>query len=586
VADTTVGTLVANLRLDNTQFNAGLGGAEKAATGFGSRISRIGDIMTGVFGANVLDAAARHVVNFFQGAFSEAQEAIKVTAETSRVIESMGGVANVTAKHVANLSEAISNKVGVDDEAIQSGANLLLTFGNIRNEVGKGNKVFDQATRLAVDMSSVFKQDLKSSAIQLGKALNDPISGLTSLRRVGIQFTDQQEQQIKTMVEANDVLGAQKVILAEVSRQVGGAAAAAATPFEKLQVRFKNLQEEIGMKMMPVLVRLADWFNREGLPAIERFIKWVEVNWPQISKAFQDTWAVVGPILKNLMERIEATAKTVEAAVDLVSAVIHGEWGEAWEAAQRLVRHFVDWLWETFLELPSKLFVVFVELTMNVLNALPGLMLDLGVRAMHALWNGIKYVGGQIIDWYRELPGRIVFTAGAVVGMLLTLGSNAMNALWDGVRYVGGQIVDWFAGLPGRILDALQGIAERLYEKGKNAGRSLLEGLKDGASGIGNALIPDLSPGFDVPGIPGFASGGVIPGPAGAARLVVGHGGEAVFNQDQLRALGSAGVGGGGGTVVNVTVYGWVGNDQDIAKRLTSVFGRAGGPQFPPRAVA
>ena len=38
------------------------------------------------------------------------------------------------------------NKSGIDDEAIQSGENLLLTFTDIRNEVGKGNDIFNQAT--------------------------------------------------------------------------------------------------------------------------------------------------------------------------------------------------------------------------------------------------------------------------------------------------------------------------------------------------------------------------------------------------------------------------------------------------------
>ena len=44
-------------------------------------------------------------------------------------------------------------KTGVDDEAIPSGENLLLTFTNIRNEAGKGNDVFDQATTATLDLS-------------------------------------------------------------------------------------------------------------------------------------------------------------------------------------------------------------------------------------------------------------------------------------------------------------------------------------------------------------------------------------------------------------------------------------------------
>jgi acid phosphatase family membrane protein YuiD len=86
-----------------------------------------------------------------------------VAAQTAAVLKSTGGEANVTAKHVSNLATAISRKTGIDDEAIQSGENLLLTFTKIRNEAGKGNDVFDQATRITNDMSVALGQDLKSS---------------------------------------------------------------------------------------------------------------------------------------------------------------------------------------------------------------------------------------------------------------------------------------------------------------------------------------------------------------------------------------------------------------------------------------
>ena len=47
----------------------------------------------------------------------------------------------------------------------------------------------------------------------VGKALNDPLKGLTALSRIGVQFTAQQQEQIKAMVEVGDVAGAQKIIL-------------------------------------------------------------------------------------------------------------------------------------------------------------------------------------------------------------------------------------------------------------------------------------------------------------------------------------------------------------------------------------
>lgn len=160
-------------------------------------------------------------------------------------------------------------KSGVDDEAIQTGANLLLTFKQIRNEAGKGNDVFNQATQAAIDLSAAGFGSMDSASKMLGKALNDPIKGITALSRAGVTFTEGQKDQIKTMVESGDVLGAQKAILKEVQGQVGGVAAATATSGEKAAVAFGNIKEAIGTALLPLIDTLARQFLRIT-PAIQK----------------------------------------------------------------------------------------------------------------------------------------------------------------------------------------------------------------------------------------------------------------------------------------------------------------------------
>src|SRR5436190_1026858 len=104
--------------------------------------------------------AAGAVINFFKGAFNEAQEAAKVGKATEAVLKSTGNAAKVTAQQVSDLAGRLSELSGVDDEVIQSGENVLATFTSIRNEVGKGNDIFDQATASALDMSAALGQDL------------------------------------------------------------------------------------------------------------------------------------------------------------------------------------------------------------------------------------------------------------------------------------------------------------------------------------------------------------------------------------------------------------------------------------------
>lgn len=191
--------------------------------------------------------------HFMRGALDEAQEAVKVGNLTNAVIKSTGGAAGVTADQVGALATSLSKVAGVDDELIQAGENVLLTFTSVRNQVGAGNDVFNQATRAALDMSAALGTDLQGAVIQLGKALNDPLQGMTALRRVGVSFTEEQQAQVKALQDSGNLLGAQKLILSELNKEFGGAAAANATALDKMHVAVLNAKEAIGTALLPAV---------------------------------------------------------------------------------------------------------------------------------------------------------------------------------------------------------------------------------------------------------------------------------------------------------------------------------------------
>lgn len=258
-----------------------MGGVESS---MGASGKRSGGLFTGAFkGAlGVLGglAVVGKVGQFLASANAEARESIKVNALTANVIKTTGGAAKVTTKQVADLATAISNKTGIDDEAVQSSANLLLTFKNVKNEVGKGSKIFDRATAAAQDLAASGFGDANGSAKMLGKALNDPVKGITALGRAGVTFTDGQKKQIKTMVESGNVLGAQKIIMKEVESQVGGAAAATATASDKMKVKWGNLKETLGTAfVMPAIEKLSTFLSplidgiSAGIPKVQNFFK-------------------------------------------------------------------------------------------------------------------------------------------------------------------------------------------------------------------------------------------------------------------------------------------------------------------------
>ena len=87
--------------------------------------------------------------------FDELSSQQEVIAQTEAGIKSTGGVAKVTAKEIRALTGRLGEMSGVDDELIQQGANLLLTFTKVHNEVGRGNDIFDRATAAEIGRAHV-----------------------------------------------------------------------------------------------------------------------------------------------------------------------------------------------------------------------------------------------------------------------------------------------------------------------------------------------------------------------------------------------------------------------------------------------
>ncbi len=288
----TLATLSVDVLTDVSKFQQGLTSAGAKLKSFGDNASRMGATLSKSVTLPIVGIGIAAV-----GAFSDAE---KVQAQTQAALSSTGKAAGVTAAHISALANSLSMLSGTDDETIQSSENLLLTFTNIQNQVGKNNDIFDQATKAVLDMSTAMGQDTKSSAVMLGKALNDPIKGLTSLTRVGVAFSDAQKAQITAMVAAGNAMGAQKIILHELNTEFGGSAAAMGRTTEGMvsimNVQLGNALEQIGQVIVTTV-----------LPVFERLVGWLQsvANWfnnlsPGIQSAIVQVAAIaaaVGPAL-------------------------------------------------------------------------------------------------------------------------------------------------------------------------------------------------------------------------------------------------------------------------------------------------
>lgn len=148
-------------------------------------------------------------------------EADEAQAQLAASLQSTRGASGQTIESLNKHAAALQSMTKFGDDAVNAAQGLLLSFTRV------GGDVFPRATSAILDMATAMKMDLQSATLQVGKALNDPILGVTALSRAGVQFSEKQKALIKDMVETNRVAEAQAMILKELEVQFGGSARAA-----------------------------------------------------------------------------------------------------------------------------------------------------------------------------------------------------------------------------------------------------------------------------------------------------------------------------------------------------------------------
>jgi len=251
---TEVGKLYYDLSIDDSKLKSGLDSADNSVSKTGGKFGSLGTMAAA--GVAVAGAALVKFGVSSVKAFTESEDAI---AQTNAVLKSTGGTAGVTADMVDKLSASLQNTTRFSDEQARSAQNMLLTFTNI------GKDVFPQATEAVADMATAMGTDLTQTSIQVGKALQDPVQGVTALQRVGVRLTEDQKKLVEQLVSTGDTVGAQKIILGELTKEFGGSAKAAGETFagrlEILKNKFNDIQEVIGQKVVGALFAMGDAFQ-------------------------------------------------------------------------------------------------------------------------------------------------------------------------------------------------------------------------------------------------------------------------------------------------------------------------------------
>lgn len=220
----------------------------------GTMFSRFGVVVGGVSVATAgLAFAVKKTVDAYA---DQEQQLLTINA----LLKATGGASGQTADQLSDLADSLSKTTLASDDMVRSAEQVLLTFRRVSGEE------FPRAIKAAQDLAAVGFGSIVTNSRQLGRALEDPIRGLDSLRRAGVTFTASQREMIRNFVESGRVIEAQKAILQTVEAQVGGAGAGQAGGIS-------GAFHALGQAVNDVTVSIGNWITKTtSIPGVIRAV--------------------------------------------------------------------------------------------------------------------------------------------------------------------------------------------------------------------------------------------------------------------------------------------------------------------------
>jgi hypothetical protein len=311
-----------------------------------------------------------------KGWVAEAEAGRQSSARLSQVFAQMGDASGKAAADAEAYASSLSKSIGVDDDVIKATQAKLATFSALSSEVGRTSGMFDRATQAAHDMAAAGFGEASGNAVQLGKALQDPIKGITALAKSGVTFTQVEKDKIKALVASGKSLEAQQIIMKAVETQVGGVAAATVTSSAKMETAWGATQEALGTALLPVVDKAADLFSD--------LAGWVEEN--------RDTaMALVGALaaVAGIIVAVNLAMKAFAAYQAIVKAAT-----VAWTGVQWLLN-------AAMLANPIGL-VILAIVALVAIFAVAWAKSETFRKIVTGAWEGIKSAASAVFGWVVE----------------------------------------------------------------------------------------------------------------------------------------------------------------------------------------
>lgn len=382
------------------------------------------------------------------------------------------------AGRVQDYAKTLSQATAVDINSIKATQAKLLTFKELAKSADTLGGNFDRATQAAVDMAAKGFGEAETNATQLGKALQDPVKGITALTRSGVTFTEAEKAKIAAMVESGQTMEAQSFILSAIEKQVGGTAAATAGGFELMKNRVSIFAQELAGKALPYMDRFGNFMIQKGAPALQRFGNTLSTKVLPVLRSFADFvgdkvipvlvdvggWIIdhVVPAFKTVLagalEGARGLFKNVSKAVD----DNRGELGDLGQAAKKVGEFFVDKVIPVMGDFYKTVLPKLGEAIGVAITVISGI-----VTTFQNVYDKVEAVIGavqRLIEWLKKIDIPDIPLPGGD-----RVSSNAARGAFPATRGgAAGQVVNITVNVPGGFVGDEAALARRLRQVLRN----------------------------------------------------------------------------------------------------------------------
>ena len=448
-------------------------GVNDAEGGFNKLKSGLGKIAGAIAGA----FAVGQIVSFAKSAVLAAESVQQANNRIANIAQSMdlfGAETAAVSDRLIDFAESKELQLGVDGELIKAGQAQLLTFKNLAASADETGGMFDRATLASADLAAAGFGSIDSASIMLGKALNDPIKGITALNRAGVQFTEEQKALIQSLVDTGDMAAAQNLIMQEVETQVGGTAEATALASEKMKLAFENVSEQVGAILLPHFEEMTDFLIERVMPVVDDFFKTFEkplpdpgqnsrVTIPEFEAAEGET---PGEFLSNLLDEAVTAAKEWFASggfEDLLTSVM--EMGaQIREAIITNLPMMIQTMVDVLLQALPIAIDTLITLVPMIIESLTTILTETIPQILDTLIGMIPSLIDSAITFFTGLIQALVTVVPMLIGKLVEMIPLIVNSIVGAIPLLIDGAIQLFLGLLDGLLLALPALLIAVIE--------------------------------------------------------------------------------------------------------------------------